>query len=78
MNNQLVNEIVKFGFDFNTYDFLDQYETLEDAINQIADDLQDERRRNDIAAYLQEYLEEAEDLEGVEGVEEAKKILAQL
>lgn len=78
MNNQLVNEIVKFGFDFNTYDFLDQYETLEDAINDVADDLQDEQRRNDIVAYLQEYLEEAEDLEGVEGVEEAKKILVQL
>lgn len=78
MNNQLVNEIVKFGFDFNTYDFLDQYETLEDAINQIADDLQDEQRRNDIIAYLQEHLEEAEVLEGVEGIEEAKKILVQL
>lgn len=33
---------------------------------------------NDIIAYLQEYLEEAEDLEGVEGTEEAKNILAQL
>lgn len=78
MDNQLVNEIVKFGFDFNTYDFLDQYETLEDAISQIANDLQDEQRMNDIIAYLQEYLEEAEDLEGVEGTEEAKNILAQL
>lgn len=57
----IATNLVTLMYDFDTYDFNDKYETMDEAFDEVLKDLSNPQGRKDIEDYLNEMLEDSSD-----------------
>ena len=71
-------KLAELGADIDPYDFLDQYQGIDELVLQIEKDLQNEKRREGIRQFLASFIEEADESDAAEQREFSRRAAALL
>ena len=74
----MASKLAKLGTDIDPYDFMDQYQDVDELILQIEKDLQNEKRREGIRQFLASFIEEADESDAAEQREFSRRAAALL